>query len=145
MAAEVLRYRQRARNATTLAVVVAIWVLLFGALVLLDAALWIVLVLGAFTIPAIWELWSNPEAGLDLTEDGIAWFSGRRHGEIQWTEIDRFRLDTRLDFSVRATAVLLTGRKIRLPFECTPNHKELEAALQKRGMKTERHHFSLIG
>ncbi len=55
-------------------------------------------------------------------------------------------LDTRLDFSVRASVVLADGgRKIRLPYESTPPHKALEAALLARGIAVQRHHFSLIG
>jgi hypothetical protein len=46
--------------------------------------------------------------------------------------------------SVRATVVLKTGRKIKLPFEATPPHRALETALHARGITTERHHFTLI-
>ncbi|ABG32828.1 hypothetical protein RD1_3329 [Roseobacter denitrificans OCh 114] len=110
-----------------------------------DAAPWLMLAVAAFTLPALWELYSNPASGLDFRPDRITWFTGRRQAAINWCEIDRFRLDTRLDFSVRATAVLTSGRKIRLPYECTPHHALLEAALNARGVRTERHHFSLIG
>ena len=145
MAAETLSYRHRGRSVLTLAIVLGVWFVLIAVYLLLDAAVWIVLLLGAFTLPAIWELFTNSNAGLDLTQDGIAWFTGKRSASAGWDEIERFRLDTRLDFSVRATAVLTSGRKIRLPFECIPEHKALEAALHARGIRTERHHFSLIG
>ena len=145
MAAEPFHYRHSGRNMPALVTVVAVWFILIAAVLLIDAALWLMALIGAFTLPAIWELFRDTRAGLDMTDDGLTWFSGRRVGSLRWSEIDCFRLVTRLDFSVRATAILDSGRKIRLPFECTPDHKRLEAALNARGIRTERHHFSLIG
>lgn len=145
MAAEPVHYRHSGRNMPALITVVAVWFILIAAVLLLDAALWLMALIGAFTLPAIWELFRDTQAGLDMSDAGLAWFSGRRAGSLNWSEIERVRLDTRLDFSVRATAILNSGRKIRLPFECTPDHKLLEAALNARGIRTERHHFSLIG
>jgi hypothetical protein len=137
-------FEQHARNRKTLLIVVGVWGLLLAALVWLDAAPWIVVFLWAFTLPAVYDLIRNPKAGLHLDAQTLSWFSGRREGEIELTEIAHIRLDTRLDFSVRVTAVLTTGRKIRLPFECTPPHQAFEDALAAQGVKTERHHFQLL-
>ena len=63
---------------------------------------------------------------------------------VAFSEIDHFRLDTRLDFSVRATVVLRSGRKIRLPFEATPPHQAFEDALTARGVTVKRFHFQLL-
>ena len=60
-------------------------------------------------------------------------------------EIDHMRFDTRLDFSVRVSAVLADRRKVRLPYEALPQHKRLEAACHAHGLRVERHHFSLLG
>jgi hypothetical protein len=138
-------YRRDGRNRATLLAVTAVWVGLVAAIALVDAAPWLMGLVGLFTLPAIWDLWHNPASGLDFTPRALTWFTGRREGEIAWAEIEQFRLDTRLDFSVRASAVLRSGRKIRLPYECTPPDKLFEAALNARGIRTERHHFSLIG
>ncbi|WP_227271467.1 hypothetical protein [Roseobacter weihaiensis] len=145
MGAEAFRYRREARNRATVLAVAGIWGALLAALILVEAAPWLMAVIGAFTLPAVWELYKNPAAGLDFTDTHLSWFTGRRTAQLDWRDIDRFRLDTRLDMSVRATAVLGSGRKIRLPYECTPPHKMFEAALNARGIRTERHHFSLIG
>ena len=145
MDAENFTYRHNGRNWSTLLAVTSVWFVLIAAVITVQASLWIVAVLGAFTLPALWDLYRNPASGLSFTQDALTWFTGKRTGTIAWREIDRVRLDTRLDFSVRATAVLQSGRKIRLPYESTPPNEVLEAALNARGIRTERHHFSLIG
>lgn len=145
MGAEAFRYRRKGRNHATLLAVAGLWGALLAALILIEAAPWLMAMIGAFSLPAVWELYKNPASGLDFNETHLRWFTGRRTAELEWRDIDRFRLDTRLDMSVRATAVLDSGRKIRLPYECTPPHKMFEAALNARGIRTERHHFSLIG
>jgi hypothetical protein len=143
--AEPFSYRIQGRSNNTLYVVVGVWFVLIALVILVDAALWLMLLIGLTTLPALWDLYRNPKSGLDFKPEALTWFTGRREGSIAWSEIDRFRLDTRLDFSVRASAVLHSGKKIRLPYECTPPHQRLEDALAARGIRTERHHFSLIG
>ncbi len=138
-------FRKVGRNRAALYTVVAIWFVLLALIILVEAAAWLMAVIGLFTLPALWELYKNPQSGLEFTPDALHWFTGRHEGSLDWAEIDRVRLDTRLDFSVRATAVLHSGKKIRLPYECTPPHQLFEAALNARGVRTERHHFSLIG
>jgi hypothetical protein len=145
VAAEPYDYNREGRNPTTLRVVLGIWAALIAAILLFDAAVWLMGLIALFTLPAVWDLWQNPASGLTLDQTGLRWFSGKRSGALDWSEIDRIRLDTRLDLSVRASAVLHSGRKIRLPYECTPPHQRLEAELNARGIRTERHHFSPIG
>jgi hypothetical protein len=128
-----------------LVVVVAVWFVLIAAVIVVDAAPWLMAAVGLFTLPALWELYANPRSGMIFTKDALSWYTGKRDGAVAWCEIDRVRLDTRLDFSVRASVVLHTGRKIRIPYESTPPHEVLEAALNARGIRTERHHFSLVG
>lgn len=145
MAAEPFTYHRQGRSWTTLTVVLAVYVLLIVAIVRVDAAPWLMGIIALFTLPALWEIYANPAAGLEMDAEQITWFTGKRTATLHWGEVDHMRLDTRLDFSVRATAVLSSGRKIRLPYEATPPHKAFEAALQSLGIRTERHHFSLIG
>ncbi|MFG6582484.1 hypothetical protein [Sulfitobacter sp. 1A12779] len=137
-------YRRHARSRTALLLLPAIWLALAAAWLWLDASGWIIGVLGLFTLPALWEVFSNPASGLTLDQHSLSWFTGKRDAKIALAQVDRVRLDTRLDMSVRATVILRTGRKIKLPFEATPPHRALEAALQARGITTERHHFTLI-
>jgi hypothetical protein len=145
VAAEPYTYSRQGRSRTTLWVVLGIWAALIAAILLVDAAPWLMGLIAAFTLPAVWDLWHNPAAGLELDGQGMHWFTGKRSASLDWSDIDRIRLDTRLDLSVRASAVLQSGRKIRLPYECTPPHQRLEAELNARGIRTERHHFSPIG
>ena len=85
MDAEPLRFRRQGRSYRALIVFAAIWAVLISAFVILDAALWIVAFIGAFTLPALWELVSNPLAGLDMDGQEIRWFSGRRSAEMPFS------------------------------------------------------------
>ncbi|SFE64423.1 hypothetical protein SAMN04488523_10920 [Sulfitobacter brevis] len=133
-----------ARNWRTGIIVAVIWLMLAAAWLWFDAAWWVLGFLGLFTLPAIYDLARNPASGLTLTNDQLTWHSGRRRADVALAEVDHIRLDTRLDFSVRATVVTRTGRKIRLPFECTPPHRAFESALQDHGLAVQRHHFQLL-
>lgn len=108
----------------------------------LDAAPWLVILLALPVLPALLDLIRNPLAGLRISGSRIEWFSGGMTGSADLAEIGRVRFDTRWDFSVRATLVLRTGKRIRLPQEATPPHAEADAAFQARGIRTERHHFT---
>ena len=48
-------YETNARNRATLITVVTVWVALTFALFMLDAAPWLMAVLGAFTLPALYD------------------------------------------------------------------------------------------
>ncbi|MFK7868959.1 MAG: hypothetical protein AB8B58_06945 [Roseobacter sp.] len=139
------QWSRRGRTPTALVVVGVIWLVLAIAYFALQAAGWIVGFIALFTLPALYDLVTNPDAGFRLNAREMSWYSGNRSATLRLSEIDHMRLDTRLDFSVRATAVLSTGRKIRLPFESTPPHAALESACHAQGLATRRHHFSPIG
>lgn len=138
-------YETTGRNRATVITVVLVWAALVLAILVLDAAPWLVGLVGLFTLPAIYDLVSARRSGLNLDSSGLSWFSGRREGNITWDQISHIRLDTRLDLSVRTTVLLITGRKIRLPLEVTPLADTFESILTERGIKVERHHFSLMG
>ncbi|MGC1506682.1 MAG: hypothetical protein WA782_21395 [Sulfitobacter sp.] len=137
-------YTAQGRSARTALVVAFLWVGLAILWITFDAALSIVGFLALFTLPACWDLFSNPASGLTLGTHDITWFSGRRTATVPLDEIDHIRLDTRLDFSVKATLVLKTGAKVRLPFEATPPHQPFEDALNAKGVTTKRFHFQLM-
>lgn len=137
-------FERKSRNWPTLITVVCIWIALLLGWTLLDAAWWLVGLIAVFTLPAVYDLWANPVATLRLTDHTLRWSLPRSEAEIALHEIDHVRLDTRLDFSVKATIVLSTGRKLRLPFPATPPHQAFEDALNARNVATRRHHFSLM-
>tara|TARA_R110001632_G_scaffold154028_1_gene272094 strand:+ start:330 stop:764 length:435 start_codon:yes stop_codon:yes gene_type:complete len=137
------RYSHQGRKPGTMIIVGSIWTVLLGAYIWLDAAPLLLGVLALFTLPALWDQIKAPTAGLTLTSTTLGWHSGIRTAQVAITEINQVQLDTRLDFSVRATVVLRSGRKLRIPYEATPPHQALEARLNANAIKTERHHFSL--
>lgn len=142
---ELFSYRRIGRSWATLFAVLGVWMLLAAAVLFIDASPWLMGALALFTLPAFWDLYRNPQSGLAFTPEALTWYTGDRDAQVAWQEIEKVRLDTRLDFSVRASVVLHSGRKIRVPYESTPPHNMLEAALNKNGVRTERHHFSLLG
>ncbi|WP_245764221.1 hypothetical protein [Sulfitobacter marinus] len=141
--AESYNYGRRGRNSLGISVLILLWAALLYAWVSLDAAPLIIGVIGICSLPALYDVVANPAAGLSLSPTSLTWHSGNRTAEISLPEISHIRLDTRLDFSTRATVILNTGRKLRIPYEATPPHKAFEQALNARNLKTERHHFSL--
>ena len=138
-------FETNGRNRKTLFALIAVWALILLAIAFLDAALWLMALIAFCTAPALYDLLAGRRAGVGLSDAGLSWFAGRRTGDITWDRISHMRLDTRLDFSVRASAVLTSGRKIRLPLESTPPSEAFEQALSARGIKVERHHFTLLG
>lgn len=139
-------FTRHGRSARTALALLAVWGLILLALLIFEASLVLVSIIALFTIPAALDFALNPSAGLTLSADAIRWYSGKRSAELAFDEIDHFRFDTRLDFSVRVSAVLVTpaGKRIRLPYESLPPHRELETALQARRQIVKRHHFSLF-
>lgn len=118
---------------------------LAGLLVLwlgLGTMLWIVILLALPVLPALFDLIRNPLSGLKISGGRIEWFSGGLAASAELSEIERVRFDTRWDFSVRATLILHSGKRIRLPQEATPPYAEADAAFQARAIRTERHHFT---
>ncbi|KIC48448.1 hypothetical protein [Tateyamaria sp. ANG-S1] len=139
------RFETTGRNRRTLIALVVIWALILAAIALIDASPILMGLIALCTAPALYDLMSGRMSGLTLGTQGLAWFAGRRTGEIAWNKIDHIRLDTRLDFSVRASAMLTSGRKVRIPLEATPPADTFEQVLTERGVTVKRHHFSLLG
>lgn len=137
-----LVFTRSGRNTPTLLAMLAVWALLLAVWVFFNAAWWILALLGVFTLPALYDLVTNPVSRLSLSDHGLVWQNRRQSIDLPLARIKTMRLDTRWDFSVRATALLTTGSKLRVPPDCMPPHKALETALQNYGVKTERHHFT---
>lgn len=142
---ETYSYYSDGRRPSTAITVIAIWGLLGAALVWLDASILIIAILAAFTLPALYDLIANPRATFTIDETHLRWSTPRQQADIALGEIDHLRFDTRLDMSVRLTVVRPSGVKIRLPYPATPPHAVVERVANQAGLKTHRHHFSLMG
>lgn len=138
-------YTSNGRRPATVITVLAIWAALLAAYFMLEAEPLILAVIGAFTLPALYDLARNPQSTLSLDETTLRWTSGRQDAEIALSEIDHLRFDTRLDMSVRLSVVRPSGVKIRVPFPATPHHATFEPLARSAGLTTRRYHFSLIG
>lgn len=137
-------FHSRARTPRAMLTLGLLYLLLVGAWLWLDAALWIIVLIFVFSLPALWDMIANPASGLTLDDTAVSWHTGKREAQVPREEIDHLRLDTRLDFSVRATLVLGTGRKVRLPFEATPPVQPLVAACEDHALPIKRFHFQLM-
>lgn len=138
-------YRRAERSLWTALVVAAVWLALVTAYVVIDASPVILAIVALFTLPALWDLATNPIASLSLTPQALVWQRGKDKVTIPLDTIDHIRLDTRLDLSVRATVVLRSGQRLRIPPDTMPPHRPFEHALHAAGVPTQRHHFSLRG
>jgi len=142
--ADAFVFTRHGRSRRAVAILLCIYVALLAAIVLVDAAWWLMGGLALLTLPALWDLYRNPSAGVRLTGTRLDWHSGRRHGDLTLAEIDHMRFDTRWDFSVRVSAVLANKKRVHLPFESCPPHRTFEEALSGRGVTVRRSHFSFF-
>lgn len=142
--AEAFTFTRQGRSRHTLGVLIAIYAGLVGLVILVDAAPWIMALLALLTLPALWDVYRNPSAGVRLDDTRLTWHSGRRQGALALSEIDHMRFDTRWDFSVRVSAVLTGKKRVHLPFESLPPHRDFEAAFEARGIAVKRSHFSFF-
>jgi hypothetical protein len=142
--AESFSFSRQGRSRRTFVIVIAIYAICIAAIVVLDAAWWLMSLISLLTIPALMDLWFDTKSGLELTQTELKWFSGRRQGSLKLSEIDTMRFDTRWDLSVRVTALLAGKSKVRLPYETLPPHRQLETEFQARNVKVTRHHFVVI-
>ncbi|WP_050602812.1 hypothetical protein [Ruegeria sp. 6PALISEP08] len=137
-------FARQNRNTRTLVILASVYAGLMALVVLFDAAWWIVWLLALVTLPAVWDVVQNTRAGVQMDQNAIRWFTGKRQGEVMLRDIDFFRFDTRWDFSVRVSIFLQSGKRIRLPDESLPPHHDLESILTEAGFRIERHHFTVF-
>lgn len=141
---EPFTHQASGRNPRTLMALGVAWGLLAAGWWGLGIAPWILALLILPTLPALWDLVQNPSAGLAIADGVLRWHSGRRSAEIPLAEISHIRLDRRWDMTIRTTVVPHAGRPVRVPVESTPPAATLEDALTQRGIRVERHPFSLF-
>lgn len=137
-------FTRRARSPRTLIALGLWWAVLAAAYFIVHASEWVVLILGMFSLPAVYEIGANSVSGLEIDGKRIAWHSGTRGGHLPRGQLKSVRLDTRLDLSLRMTLETHQGGKVRLPYECVPAAAEIEAALTAQDIPYARHHFTLM-
>ena len=142
--AEPFTFTRHGRSQRTVIALIAVYTLLISAVLLVEAAWWLMALLALVTLPALWDLYRDPSAGVTLSDQRLSWHSGRRQGALSLSEIDHMRFDTRWDFSVRVSAVLPDNKRVHLPFESLPPHKEFEQALQAHNLVVRRQHFAFF-
>lgn len=140
----ILSHELSARRPKSMLMIGLTWIILILLWLLMDAALWILIPIGLFTLPAIFEAVRGDVAKLTLSSDALTWQSARHSGQAPVTDIDHLRFDTRLDFAINARLHLINGATIRLPVECVPPYDAFCAALDSAGIRHERHHFSFF-
>lgn len=139
-----LEHQASGRTWTALLVVLGVWVALLVLWIFWQAATWIILVLMAVTLPAVWDFLTARPAWLRLDDQQIQWRSGRQEGQVLLERLDHVRFETRLDLSVRVRLVLHGGKRITVPQDALPKPPALQLAFDARDIKTQRHHFGLL-
>lgn len=140
----IYRFARPARSPKAAVVLCIVWAALFAAFVWLQAAPWIIALLLVFTLPAAFDYARGRTAWLELDSSELRWRSGRQEGKVALPRIERIRLETRLDLTIRIRLVLEGGKRIPLPQDVAPPREVFEAECAARDIRTERHHFSLL-
>ena len=142
MAAPLL-HKTQGRNPKTM-IGLAAYLGLLAFLYSIGTLEWIILGLGLFAVPAAIDLLKNPAADFELNDTHIRWKNAGQQAEVPLSRIQRARFDTRWDFSVRVTLIMIDSSKLRIPQDTAPPHQTLEQAFKDRDIATERHHFRVV-
>ncbi|RLK08298.1 hypothetical protein [Ruegeria conchae] len=137
-------FTRQNRNPRMVLILIGIYAVLTGLIVLFDAVWWLIGLLALTTLPALRDVLQDTSAGMELSDGNLRWHTGQRRGTLDLSTVDRFRFDTRWDFSVRVSVILKSEKRLRLPDESLPPHKQLEEVLQRAGIAVERHHFRVF-
>lgn len=142
--AEPFSFRREGRTSGLQFALIAIYGVLTVLVYAYDAAFWIIALLILPTLPALYDLYTNPVSTLTMSEERIDWRTGKRSGHVMLTNISHLRFDTRWDFSVRVTVELSDGKHLRLPQPCIPPHRNFETVCESFGLRVDRHHFRVF-
>ena len=137
-------FERRGRSSAAALIIAGVYIVLIVAMLFLNVSIWIVGIVFVFTLPAIWDLTKDTRSGMFLSENDISWFHGKNSATIELSEIERFRIDLRMDRSVKLSVELKSGRKIRLPQPSTPPLKDLERELTLRELAFRKNPFALL-
>jgi hypothetical protein len=140
--AEAFRFERRAREPRALALIAGAGLVIAVLLFVVNAAWWLAPAVAVLALPAVTEALRDARFHLALDDRALSWESGRRRQSVPLDRIAEVRLATTLDVSQRATLRLDSGESLRIPPECLPPGRALDAALAARGIP---HHRSLFG
>ena len=137
------RYESQGRTPKSIAALVGMLLVIAG-LEFIGTVWWIVTLVALISLPAALDVLLNVRSSLDLDDERLFWKNRSQEVTIPLFEIEKVRFDGRIDLSTRVTIVLRDGRKLRLPYDALPPHKELESELQSRDVRTERNAFTVL-
>ena len=137
------RYESQGRTPKSIAALVGMLLVIAG-LEFIGTVWWIVTLVALISLPAALDVLLNVRSSLDLDDERLFWKNRSQEVMIPLFEIEKIRFDGRMDLSTRVTIVLRDGRKLRLPYDALPPHKELESELQSRDVRTERNAFTVL-
>lgn len=137
------RYESQGRTPKSIAALVGMLLVIAG-LEFIGTVWWIVTLVALISLPAALDVLLNVRSSLDLDDERLFWKNRSQEVTIPLFEIEKVRFDGRMDLSTRVTIVLRDGRKLRLPYDALPPHKELESELQSRDVRTERNAFTVL-
>jgi virulence-associated protein VagC len=137
------RYESQGRTPKSIAALVGMLLVIAG-LEFIGTVWWIVVLVALISLPAALDVLLNVRSSLDLDDERLFWKNRSQDVTIPLFEIEKVRFDGRMDLSTRVTIVLRDGRKLRLPYDALPPHKELESELQSRDVRTERNAFTVL-
>ena len=137
------RYESQGRTPKSIAALVGMLMVIAG-LEFIGTVWWIVVLVALISLPAALDVLLNVRSSLDLDDERLFWKNRSQEVTIPLFEIEKVRFDGRMDLSTRVTIVLRDGRKLRLPYDALPPHKELESELQSRDVRTERNAFTVL-
>ncbi|MEL6957657.1 MAG: hypothetical protein AAGL89_01750 [Pseudomonadota bacterium] len=105
-------------------------------------AWWVYIALALITAPALWDVWRDARAILEVHPSRLSWTGALGGGEA--TDIQKVLLSRRFDGSLRITIEDMQGRLTRLPPDVTAPVEALENALRAADISAERHPFRLF-
>ncbi len=143
MNSDTFQYENQGRSLKTLMAVLAVYALI-AVLYSFGTLIWVLILLALFTIPAILDLVLNNTATFSLDDTHVHWKNRAQEGEVPFENIEKVRFDGRFDLSVRISLITTEGKKIKLPYDVLPPSHPLETAMKERGLRTERHPFTLL-
>jgi hypothetical protein len=135
-------YERSARDPRALALIGASLAVVLALILVVEAAWWITLLVGVATVPAVVEAFRDARSRLMLDATAISWESGHHRRSVPLSRVAEVTLATRLDFSQRASVHLTTGDRLRIPPQCLPGGRRLDAELAARGVPHRRALFS---
>jgi hypothetical protein len=135
-------FERSGRSGGAIVTICVIWAVLLGLWVVLTVAWWIIAILLAFTLPALWDAVRDTRARVEVWPKRLVWSATFSDGDA--TDIDHICMNRRFDGSVKIMLVHVGGATTRLPPDIAPPIAALEAALADAGIRAQRNPFSPI-